>query len=83
MARFRNKATIEAVQINNNAEEVQAFIGDKGTAIDTDHGTLVTLDCIGGLMSAGNNAYITKDPISGQYFIQSKDTFEENYEKVD
>ena len=72
---------IEAVKVNNNAEEIQAFIGDNGTAIEDNHTTLVTIKTLEGTMSASNGAYIIKG-VQGEFYPCAKDIFEATYEKV-
>lgn len=82
MAKYRKKPVmIEAIQVNNNAEEIQAFIGSSGIAIDDSHTTLVTIETLEGTMSATNGAYIIKG-IQGEFYPCAKDIFEVTYEEV-
>jgi hypothetical protein len=72
---------VEAIQINNNAEEIQNFIGDNGSVINDTHCTLVTINTLEGTMSATDGAYIIKG-VAGEFYPCAKDIFESTYEEV-
>lgn len=71
---------VEALQISNNPEELQAFLGDSGTIsliIDSQEMTVI-IHTLEGDMTAHPGDYIIKG-IKGEFYPCRKDIFEESY----
>lgn len=80
--KYRKKPVIiEAVQIDNNVEELQDFIGDNGTVYQDEHTIIVSINTLEGVMTGTDGAYIIKG-VQGEFYPCQKDIFETTYEEV-
>lgn len=83
MAKYRKKpVVIEAVQINNNVQELEAFIGDNGTVVQDEHCIIVSINTLEGVMTGTDGAYIIKG-VQGEFYPCQKDIFEATYEPAE
>lgn len=80
MAKYRKKpVVIEALQVNNNVNELQEFIGDNGIVIQDEHTIIVSINTLEGVMTGTDGAYIIKG-VQGEFYPCQKDIFEKTYE---
>ena len=80
MAKYRKKpVVIEALQVNNNVNELQEFIGDNGIVIQDEHIIIVSINTLEGVMTGTDGAYIIKG-VQGEFYPCQKDIFEKTYE---
>ena len=80
LAKYRKKpVVIEALQVNNNVNELQEFIGDNGIVIQDEHTIIVSINTLEGVMTGTDGAYIIKG-VQGEFYPCQKDIFEKTYE---
>lgn len=80
MTKYRKKPVIiEALQVNNNVNELREFIGDNGIVIQDEHTIIVSINTLEGVMTGTDGAYIIKG-VQGEFYPCQKDIFEKTYE---